>query len=295
MTVSELIEFIKTTLKDAEIESYDFETRCIAEDILGIDTFSIITKKDEEVSADKEKAVKELVKKRSSGYPLQYLLGQWEFYGYKFTVGEGVLIPRPDTEILVETVVKHFKQIKNNAPEIVDLCSGSGCIAVALKKLLPMSKVYAVEISSEAFPYLVKNIKDNGCAVSVLKGDIMDGRLLDNFCCPNSSGDYRKVSCIVSNPPYLTDREMAELQKEVSFEPETALAGGNDGLKFYRVIACLWKEILEDGGFIAFEIGCEQGKSVSEILVRNGFENVTVTKDLAGLDRVVSGVKKKME
>ena len=119
----------------------------------------------------------------------------------------------------------------------------------------------------------------------------MDGRLLDNFCDPESKGDYRKIDCIVSNPPYLTDKEMSELQTEVGFEPKMALAGGNDGLKFYRVIACLWKEILADEGLIAFEIGCEQGESVSRILTQSGFENVTVTKDLAGLDRVVSGIK----
>lgn len=291
MVISALTEKIKTSLKSVGIAEYEFESRCIIEDILGLDPVHTIMCIDKECPPEKEKAVRLLLEKRISGQPLQYLLGEWEFYGYKFKVGEGVLIPRPDTETLVETVIEHFKKANIQNQRIVDLCSGSGCIAVTLKKQMPSCKMYAVELSSDAMPYLTENIRRNNAAVTVLKGDITDGRLLENFCDPESAGDFLKLDCIVSNPPYLTADEMSSLQKEVSFEPEMALAGGTDGLKFYKIISCLWKEVLADGGLIAFEIGCEQGEAVCRILSDNGFTDIKITKDLAGLDRVVSGIK----
>lgn len=206
-------------------------------------------------------------------------------------MGVGVLIPRPDTEVLIEKVLEHFAAEENASPEICDLCSGSGCIAVTLKKELPKSTVHAVELSSEAMPYLIKNIGRHNSDVKIIKGDVTDGRLLENFSDPDDVGEFRKIDCIVSNPPYITDREMTELSREVRREPEIALRGGTDGLKFYRVISCLWREILKDGGLIAFETGFEQGAAVSEILKKNGYGNVCVHKDYAGRDRVVTGIK----
>ncbi len=291
MVISALAEEIKISLKNAGIEEYEFESRCIIEDLLGLDPVHAIMCSDKECPPEKEKAIRTLLEKRISGQPLQYLLGEWEFYGYKFKVGEGVLIPRPDTETLVDTVIEHFKKANIPNPRIADLCSGSGCIAVTLKKQIPSSKMYAVELSSEAMPYLTENICRNNAAVTILKGDITDGKMLENFCDPENTGDFLKLDCIVSNPPYLTADEMNSLQKEVSFEPKMALAGGTDGLKFYKIISCLWKQVLADGGFLAFEIGYEQGEAVSRILSDNGFTDIKIAKDLAGLDRVVSGIK----
>lgn len=288
MTNGELSELIKNEIKKSGTEDIDFEASCIFEDIMKLDALSFAIKRNEEADAPSAERAIKLAKRRGEGYPLQYLLGEWEFYGLPFKVGEGVLIPRPDTEALVDTVIEHFRGQK---PEMIDLCSGSGCIAVALQKNLPGSKLIAVELSSDALPYLVENIRRNQADVKILKGDVMDGRLLDNFMIKDSGGDYRKLDCIVSNPPYLTAEEMSSLQKEVTFEPASALDGGNDGLKFYRVIACLWREILKDGGLLAFEIGYEQGKAVSEILERSGYENIRVIKDLGGRDRVVTGIK----
>ena len=291
MTNGELFKLIETKLETAGKEDSRFDAKCIFEDIMGLDTLNLALHREE--TADEKKAVRaiELAEKRAQGYPLQYLLGKWEFYGLDFKVGEGVLIPRPDTEILVETVLAHFAEKKQYDPEIIDLCSGSGCIAVSLKKSMPKARVIAVEISSDAMPYLVENIRNNGTDIKILKGDVMDGRLLDNFRDEESEGDHRQLDCIVSNPPYLTAEEMAELQTEVTHEPASALDGGADGLKFYRVISCLWKEILRDGGLLAFEIGYRQGEDVADILRKSGFADVKIIKDLGGNDRVVTGIK----
>lgn len=292
MTNGELFELIKNTLKAADIEDYLFDSKCIFEDIMHMSGTELMLHKND--IADKAVADKalQLAKRRSKGYPLQYLLGEWEFYGLKFKVGEGVLIPRPDTEVLVDEVIGFFGSENNSSPEIVDLCSGSGCIAISLKKNIPDAKVTAVEISSDAMPYLVKNIRLNDTDVKIIKGDVMDGRLLENFRDEESEGDFRQVDCIVSNPPYLTAEEMSDLQTEVTFEPASALDGGYDGLKFYRVISSLWKEILKDNGLLAFEIGYEQGEAVKELMLNTGYYDVKIIKDLGGNDRVVLGRKK---
>lgn len=291
MTNGELFLLIKNTLNNGENPDFEFDSRCIFEDITGLSALDLALNREKEADgAAAEKALK-LAKRRSEGYPLQYLLGEWEFYGLRFKVGEGVLIPRPDTEILVETVINHFAAKKQTDPEIADLCSGSGCIAVALQKSMPLSRVTAVELSSEAMPYLAANIQRNEARVQIIKGDVTDGRLLDNFADPDSPGDHRQIDCIVSNPPYLTAEEMSELQREVAFEPALALDGGADGLKFYRIISCLWKDVLKEGGLLAFEIGFEQGEAVSELLRQSGYGDVKVIKDLGGNDRVVTGIK----
>lgn len=291
MTNGELFQLIKNTLNNGENPDFEFDSRCIFEDITGLSALDLALNREKEADgAAAEKALK-LAKRRSEGYPLQYLLGEWEFYGLRFKVGEGVLIPRPDTEILVETVINHFAAKKQTDPEIADLCSGSGCIAIALQKSMPRSRVTAVELSAEAMPYLSANIQRNEARVQIIKGDVTDGRLLDNFADPDSPGDHRQIDCIVSNPPYLTAEEMSELQREVAFEPALALDGGADGLKFYRIISCLWKDVLKEGGLLAFEIGFEQGEAVSELLRQSGYGDVKVIKDLGGNDRVVTGIK----
>lgn len=291
MTNGELFKLIETKLETAGREDCHFDTKCIFEDVMGLDTLKLALERDSEADGKRAARALEMAEKRAQGQPLQYLLGEWEFYGMSFKVGDGVLIPRPDTEVLVDTVLAHFAAKKQYDAEIIDLCSGSGCIAVSLKKNMPKAKVIAVELSSDAMPYLTENIRRNGTDIKILKGDIMDGRLLDNFRDEESEGDHRQLDCIVSNPPYLTAEEMSELQEEVRHEPALALDGGMDGLKFYRVIACLWKSILKTGGLMAFEIGYRQGEDVAEILRKSGFSNVRIIKDLGGNDRVVTGIK----
>lgn len=292
MNLSELYDLTENMLIAAGVESHKFDTDCLFEDILNADRVTMTIHCDREVPESDADKLMSAAEKRCCGKPLQYILGRWEFFGRPFYVGEGVLIPRPDTEVLVEKVLEHFKSQGNFSPEICDLCSGTGCIAVTLKKELPKAVVHAVELSSEAMPYLIKNIRLNEADVKIIKGDVTDSLLIENFADQNDIGEYRKIDAIVSNPPYLTDKEMGELSKEVKCEPELALRGGADGLKFYRIISCLWREILRNGGLIAFEIGWEQGEAARDILEKSGYENVSVHKDYAGNDRVVMGTKK---
>lgn len=287
MTIKELRERMDSIL--SETPDGKFDAMCILEDFGGISKTYAALHGDEELADGVCAKILDSARRRAAGYPLQYILGKWEFYGLPFYVGEGVLIPRPDTETLVDEVVKRLSD--KGAVGVADLCSGSGCIAVSVAKSLKDAQVYAVELSGEAFPYLVKNVRENNARVKLLKGDIMNGSLMENFRDPEDPDAYIPIDCIVSNPPYLTDEEMYNLQKEVTFEPETALYGGNDGLKFYRVIACLWKEILADGGLMIFEIGTEQAEDVRRILEDNGFGDIFTANDATGGVRVIGGYK----
>ena len=162
-------------------------------------------------------------------------------------------------------------------PKIIDLCSGSGCIAITLARELSGADVTAVELYEDAFAFLSKNNELHGNPVKTVRGDALE--------------PFGNFDCIVSNPPYITDEEMKELQTEVTFEPETALFGGTDGLDFYRAIAKNWFEHLNEGGLIAFEIGDTQGKAVADILTENGYKNAGIMKDYEGRDRVVTAIK----
>ncbi len=264
----------KNTLDKAGIESSQFEANELILYFLNISEAEIYS----DIQKDfEQKDIKQLecaLKKRAGGYPLQYIIGEWEFYGYRFKVGEGVLIPRADTETLIEAV----KSLELKSPVITDLCSGSGCIAVTLEKEISGSEVYAIEYSDKAFSYLKKNIEINNSKVHSVLGDIFDEKVILEM--PLSD-------IIVSNPPYLTEKDMNNLQKEVSFEPEMALRGGSDGLEFYKKIVSLWKKKLKNNGHIVFEIGINQEEAVSKIFKDNGFSDVKYYKDLSGIIRVV--------
>lgn len=218
----------------------------------------------------------ELAKKRSSGIPLQYLISEWEFYGIPIKVGKGVLIPRSDTETLVDVAIK----LANFNAQIIDLCAGSGCISAAIAKNLPNSHVTSIELSTQAISYAKKNLlpfKDN---VDILNCDVLN---------KTTSEKFQNIDMIVCNPPYLTIEDMSHLQEEVKFEPSMALYGGFDGLLFYKQISKMWKSSLKKGGWIIFEIGYSQKQDVFNILKKNGFTNTKCIKDLSGNDRVVIG------
>lgn len=269
--------FIKTEKRfvEAGVDSPAFEVSVLMEDLLSLPRRPEFSVPERELSSEEEEKLFSAAEKRAGGYPLQYIIGNWEFFGRKFFVGEGVLIPRPETELLCEFVLKHYS--RSMPPKIIDLCSGSGCIAITLAKELSGADVTAVELFEEAFEYLERNNIFHGNAVKTVKGDAL--------------APFGNFDCIVSNPPYITGEEMKELQTEVTFEPKTALFGGTDGLDFYRAIAKNWYPNLNEGGIIAFEIGDTQGKSVSEILSENGYKNPEVIKDYEGRDRVVAAIK----
>lgn len=275
MNIKNAFEIILKQFEEAGVDSPAFEISVLMEDLLGLPRNPEITVPEKELSERETEKLFSAAKKRTEGYPLQYLIGNWEFFGRKFFVGEGVLIPRPETELLCEFVLKYYS--RSMPPKIVDLCSGSGCIAITLAKELSGADVTAVELYEEAFGYLSKNNELHGNLVKTVRGDAL--KAFGNF------------DCIVSNPPYITGEEMKELQKEVTFEPETALFGGTDGLDFYREIAKNWFVHLNEGGIIAFEIGDTQGKAVADILTENGYKNAEVMKDYEGRDRVVTAIK----
>ena len=222
-----------------------------------------------------------LCARRLAGEPLQYLVGEWEFYGLPFKVGEGVLIPRQDTETLVDVVLK--KAPKDRALTVIDLCSGSGCIAVALEKKLNCERVLGVELSEAALEYLKQNIALNDSKVEAVKGDVTNAETVEKL---------PLADIITANPPYLTGEDMKVLQKEVTFEPSGALFGGEDGLDFYRQILINFKSRLKQGGLLAFEIGIGMEEDVMTMMIRHGFENVRSYKDACGVFRCCAGFKK---
>ena len=288
MTIKEINGRLRSLL--ADIPDGDFDALCIFEDFIA-PREALLTHPENNISEDKCAMAIGAAHKRLEGYPLQYILGTWEFYGLTFKVGEGVLIPRPDTETAVTAALDMVSRLYDGTPLItVDLCSGSGCIAVAMaKEAGDRVKTYAVELSGDAIPYLLDNVRDNKADVTLIRGDISNGHLLDNFV--DASGEPVELDLIISNPPYLTEAEMNDLQREVSYEPETALYGGTDGLKFYRIIASLWGERLRHGGGIVLEIGDRQAEDVKKILSDSGFTHIRVIQ-YAGLDRVVTAIRK---
>ena len=279
MTISELEKLGSQKLRNSDKENSDFDARCLLEFVLNLNPTQYLLNRSEEVDSVCAEKFLSLVERRSNGEPLQYILGKWEFMGLPFYVGEGVLIPRPETEMLVEYALDFLKDKKN--PVVIDLCSGSGCIAISVAKHLPNAKVYAIEKSDLAFPYLKKNIWLN-CVfnVSAVHGDIFDRTLLSDI----------KPDLILSNPPYIRSSEIASLQSEVRNEPSMALDGGEDGLIFYREIANGWLDRLGTGGAIAVECAEDQTEDIIRMFSEKT-QYAEAFNDLSGLPRTVTAIK----
>lgn len=221
-----------------------------------------------------------LIERRSQHYPLQYLLQEWDFYNLSFTVKEGVLIPRPETELLVDIALQYLEKYHRDGPpaKVLDLCSGSGCVGITVERNFPNCHVTAVEKSEQACAIIRGNMERNGTErFTLLPGDLFDG--------PAAFG-IDEADLLLANPPYLTKEEMESLQAEVGYEPGLALYGGEDGLVFYRAIADLWSPVLKQDAVCAVEIGEQQGESVASIFA-DFSDNINVLKDYAGLPRVV--------
>lgn len=278
MTVSEAYRKTKDILTEAGFEAPAFEALCLTEKIFGFNRLALITKGEETVASEEKLAVlAELTEKRLNHEPLQYLLEKWSFMGIDLLVGEGVLVPRDDTEVVTSLCIDYLSC--KESPNVIDLCAGSGAISLALEKYANC-KVTAVELSDKAFSYLTQNIKLNNSAVNALNGDI--------FECHKDIAD-NSLDLIVSNPPYIKTADIASLQKEVQHEPAMALDGGESGLDFYRRIVPLWKSKLKAGGALAFELGEGQYDEVSRILADNGFGGITESIDFGGIQRAIIG------
>lgn len=266
---------LRDILARAGIESPGLEARLLIESATGMSRAAQIACADKEL--DCEQALLELAEKRAKRYPLQYILGSWSFMGIELKVGEGVLIPRDDTEVLVDLCLGYLKDVES--PKVVDLCAGSGAIGIALNRLANAS-VTAVELSDRAYYFLLQNIKNTD--ITPLKGDVTE--------CYNSF-EEEYFDLIVSNPPYIKTDELKTLQPEVGFEPETALDGGADGLDFYREITRLWTPLLKKGGAMAFELGEGQAEPVAAMLERHGYSDIKTALDLGGTKRAIIAVK----
>lgn len=262
------------------IENAEFDTMCIFQEVFR--EKNPLFKPNEEVGSSHIYKVYDDIEFRCKGNPLQYILGEWDFWKYTFKVGEGVLIPRPETETLIENILDICGKNNLKSPKILDLCSGSGCIAITLDKEIPQSIVYAVEKFDTAFEYLEENIRLNNSEVKAVKADVL---------VPETAEKFRDFDIIVSNPPYLTAEEMQDLQKEVQAEPKSALFGGTDGLDFYRSITNIWKDSLKTGGYICYEFGMNQHDYVAGILKAHNFININFTEDTGGIIRTVTAEK----
>lgn len=228
-----------------------------------------------------EMRAREMLERRKQGEPLAYIVGQWEFYGLPVNVDKNVLIPRADTEVVADVTIKAARRLPKDA-RVLDLCCGSGCIGIALAANVPNIKVTMADISKEALKIARSNVTLNnlGGRVTCIEADAAKPpqAFLGSF------------ELIVSNPPYIPSSDMQTLDRSViGFEPPSALDGGEDGLDFYRSIALLWTKVLKPGGCMIFECGIRQAVPVKYLLRVNGYENIEVTADLAGIDRAVSG------
>ena len=220
--------------------------------------------------------IENAVSRRLSGEPLQYILGEWEFYSHRIFVGSGVLIPRPETELLVDAVLEYISESSNKTPNIIDIGAGTGCIGIAVAKRVPGAQIAALENSKAAVKYLKKNLAYHG-----LKGKVKV------LCQDLTKVPKQSFDIVVSNPPYLNNIDMKNLQEEVRYEPSEALYGGYDGLSYYEDIVNLYKGSLNEGGIFAFEIGAGQHEEVAAILAKAGFTDITVYEDLNEIKRVI--------
>ena len=281
MTLREAYNEAKRRLQASGADSPEFDAACLFEKYTGIGRGQLPLRGHENALLPEE--FWRDVGRRQSGEPLQYILGEWEFMGLDFYVGPGVLIPRPETELLAQTAIDALRG--KSSPRLLELCAGSGCVTIAVCRTLPDVKSECVEISPDAAKYLDKNIARHGLSerVTARHGDMLDESCIGACCGP--------FDAIVCNPPYIKSGDLPSLQREVrDHEPALALDGGEDGLKFYRALGSYFA-LLKPGGTAACEIGTGQEKQVSEIFRNAGLCGVRCGKDLAGIGRVVSGTR----
>lgn len=280
-TYKDALEYGRHRLLECKIEDAKLDAWLLLEHVSGISRSWYFVHEDEEISQEYIEKYQVLIEQRGKHIPLQQLTKEAYFYGMKFFVNENVLIPRQDTEVLVEQVLNLSKGKENL--KLLDMCTGSGCILLALLANLKQAIGTGVDLSEKALEVAQKNGKDLGIEASWVQSNLFD----------RVSGSY---DIIVSNPPYIETSVIEELMDEVKLhEPRMALDGTEDGLFFYREIITQAGKYLNNQGILAFEIGYNQGEAVSEFMKENRYKGVQVLRDLAGLDRVVIGRIEKEE
>ena len=273
MKISEALTWARDEIKSSS-PAWGNETEILLENVLGMKRFGLLMSYEERIRESSFKTFKGLLRKRIESVPLSYIIGETEFMSLPFTVNQDVLIPRPETEVLVEKV---FSELGEKS-RVVDIGTGCGNIAVSLAKYLSCS-VTAIDISGKALKIANINAERNGVRqkVKFFCGDM--------FTSLNSTNE--KFDLVISNPPYVRSGEISSLSKEVcNYEPNTALDGGKDGLMFYRTIGMNAANFLKPAGFAAVEVGYDQAKDVCSIFRRH-FHSIEIIKDYSGIDRVV--------
>lgn len=306
MNIRELLRYATDILKNAKIEAPVLEAGVVLCHVLKCDRTYLYSHYDRELKENELEAINHMIKQRADNVPLQYLIGETEFMSLSFVVSPAVLIPRQDTEILVEKCIELVNELSISKQKIVaggnlvnkgnrlntsveadkskvcvlDMCTGSGCIAVSIAHYCPDSRVVACDVSQDALSIARVNSERNGVQnrLELRWGDLFE-----------ALAGEQQFDIIVSNPPYIETETMPKLQKEViNYEPSLALNGGQDGLDFYREITARAPSYLAPGGYLAFEIGYNQGTSVKN-LMQQCFHDIVIYKDLSGNDRVVIG------
>jgi release factor glutamine methyltransferase len=271
VTLKSLYKDICELLSKQDVPDYEYDAKVLIEHFCGIRMMDFVLNPNKIIEENMVDDTLQAAYKRATRYPLQYIVGHQMFMGLDFKVNESVLIPRQDTEILVEYLLD-----KCGGKSVLDMCTGSGCIAISLCKMASAAKVSAVDISKDALRVARENASINAVDVEFIESDLFE------------NVDTTRFDVIVSNPPYIPGDVVKTLMPEVKdYEPVLALEASDRGLYFYKKISKEAKKYLNEGGIIAYEIGCEQAKDVTDILVKNGYSDVVVLKDYAGLDRVV--------
>ena len=273
MTYREAVEFGTKCLTDAGVPDAALDAWYLLQMVCKIERSYYYVHGEEDITQDAQKEYEIAVQKRAEHIPLQYIIGEQEFMGLRFKVNSNVLIPRQDTETLVEQVLKIVKP----GMKVLDLCTGSGCVLISVLKNAPELTGMGSDISKTALLVAKENAKLHEVDAEWVRSDLFDN-ITETF------------DVIMANPPYIPTGEILSLMPEVrDFEPENAVDGGADGLDFYRKIAGQVKDYLNPGGYVYMEIGYDQGEAVSELMRNAGFTEVEVIKDLARNDRVVKG------
>ena len=268
---------VEQRLTAAGCPDADFDAR----ELFRLATGRDVRLSDRPLTAEQAAALEVLCTRRAAREPLQYLCGSWSFLDFELAVGPGVLCPRADTEVVAQAAAETLAGIA--APRVLDLCAGTGCLGLGVKRFCPDAQVTCVEKSPEAFRYLEQNVRTAlpgaAPAVQAVQGDLFTYW---------QSLPEGQLDLIVSNPPYLTAEEMQHLQPEVAQEPAMALEAGDDGLVFYRALASLYyRDALRPGGALVLEIGWQQRQAVMELLAGNGWVDIECRRDYGGNDRCI--------
>lgn len=266
-------------LKERGIEDYRQDVYCLLNKHFACTRADILLKGEEEYPEEQILSYMHDLQKRGDRTPLQHLLGSWEFMGLPFTVSPDVLIPRPETEWLVEYVLQNYA---DRPVKVLDLCTGSGCIGISIQKRLPQAQVTLVDISALALEVAKKNAAQNGVEPKIEKWDILQG--IPFYL------EKERYDVIVSNPPYIKSEDLKDLQPEVQKEPALALDGGADGLLYYHALAKTWSGLLAEGGEMIVEAGEDTAAGVQTIFAEH-LKDATLHQDLSDLPRYVTAKK----